>query len=274
MSIDQINLYIPENPNIFNIFDHKEYLSFENSDINCIDTTIIKKTQISDNKYIPGIFYTNEGYRGGYILSQKGKNYEVLFIRDEFGATICEVKFISITAHVFPKRKNQKELWIYTNPDIKAEGYIKVGESIDIGLGIGSGVNSTLGGIRTKYPIYNPLTFHNLHHRNTLIYASSFILQIIDEYLHNQTLSDEILNRANWLVNVVLIIDGHDTIPKDVFLEALTNFCLDYIILSPGTFIRQPINYIFDILRIDGVYHQKDLSVSYIPTDFDGVFYS
>lgn len=286
MNIDQVNIHTFQTSNIGDVCDSKQILIHERNDIDYVNDTINKIAQIPDQKYIPGIFHTNKGYRGGYIISRIGNTYEILFTRDEFGGLIHEIGFLPVTCQVFPIRKHQNQVWIYTHSDIKAEGYIKVGESINTGFGIGSGVNSIsdrraapssseINAKRklAKYPIYHPLTFHNLHHRNTLTYASSFISQLIDEYFRHKIISNEILEQARWLVNVVLIVDNHTAIPRNVFLEALTNFCLDYMMSSPGTLIRQPINYIFDVLGIDGVYSKGHLSVSYISTDFEGVDY-
>jgi predicted metallopeptidase len=190
---------------------------------------------------IPGVFRTKDGYRGGYIISRVTNTYKVLFTRDELGDIIHEIGYVQVKSHVIPKRLNSKEIQINTN----REGYIKAGESIDLGLGLGS---------KESVLIHNPLTFHNLLHQNILTYTSAFIMQLIDEYFSHGAFSEKIVDRAHWLINVVLLIDNFELISKDVFLEALTNFCLDYIILPPGTLIRQPINYIFDILDIDGVY--------------------
>jgi hypothetical protein len=210
------------------------------------------------------LFKTNNGYRGGYILSLLENKYKVLFTRDEFGNSIHTFDYISTSSYISPVRMNKKEVYIFSNSD--AKDYIKAGNNINDNLGLGSGIHSS-SGKDNKYPIYNPLTFHDINHRNTLIFASSFITQLIEGYFQDGKFSEQILDQAHWLVNVVLIIDDFEFIPKDVFLEAINNFCLDYIILSPGTLIRQPINYVFDILQIDGVYCKNDISVSYISPD-------
>lgn len=275
MSIDQVNVEAIDTTYVDNIVVYKNSID-DQIDIQNGSNTIYKNVSESDQKYFLTVFHTDQGYRGGYIINQTNKNYEVFFTRDEFGGLIQEFSTIPINHRIFPKRKNLGLVWIKTDPDIKATGYIKTRQNIDIGHGIGSGINSTIENNKrklAKYPIYQPLTFHNPHHRNTLTYASSFILELIDEYLKNGKISPEILEQARWLVNVVLIIDDYKLIPENAFLEALSNFCLDYLMLAPETLIRQPINYIFDILGIDGVYSKRHLSISYIPTYFDGITY-
>jgi hypothetical protein len=93
--------------------------------------------------------------------------------------------------------------------------------------------------------INNPLTIHNKHHHNSL--------NLINEHLSNKD-----LEKAHWLVNVVLFIDDYKHIPKDVFLEALTNYQLD---CTAGIAVREPIYYVFDILNIDGIYFKKESSL-------------
>jgi hypothetical protein len=281
MNIDQVDIHDIDLLDADNIIEHKQSLINDLKKSERIYDTISNVVSISksDLKYVPALFHTNQGYRGGYIISKHARNYEVLFTRDEFGCAIDEIAIVPDFLQVFPDRKNTNTVWIKTYANIKGKGYVKAGMNINIKNGMGSGVNSVRKNSVSrnrelaKYPIYYPLTFHNFHHRNTLTYASSFILQLINEYLRHGTISTEILEQAHWLINVVLTIDNYSVIPRDVFLEALMNFCLDYITLSPGSLIRQPINYVFDILTIDGVYSDGHLSVSYIPIDFDHVIY-
>ena len=248
MSIDQISLC-----------EHEKFKEIQEECIPAIG-----------NRFSPGIFHTNKGYRGGYILSQNKEKNKILFVRNEYGDIIYEIDDIPIKSHIHPVRKNKNKVWIYTNSDVKFEEYIIASAPIDIGFGLGSGVSSVSNvfskGLK-KYPIHKPLTLHNIHHRNALIYASAMILQLVNEYIHYVKFSDDLLEQACWLINVVIVIDNHQIISKELFREALTNFCLDYMLLSPGTLIRQPINYIFDILNVDGVYYQKGLSISYAKTN-------
>lgn len=239
----------------------------------------LSNLQIPDEKYLLTIFHTNQGYCGGYIISQDEDTYKVLLIRNEYGEQLYEISTISSTSQVFPVRKTLNTVFIRASSNISADGYIKAGEDISIGFGIGSGIinvhsfSSNYKKKLVKFPIYQPLTLHDLHHRNTLTYASSFILQFINQYIRNGEISTKLLEKACWLVNVVLLIDNYPIIDQNVFLEALTNFCLDYLTFSVGSLIRQPINYVLDILGIDGIYSKDYPSICYIPTDFKGVTY-
>ena len=169
--------------------------------------------------------------------------------------------------------KAPKTVWININPHIVARGYVTVGNLFDTinQNTLGSGIVACKKG--RKYPIYNSLTLRDENHLNILTYANSFILQLVDEYLESNLFSEEILNQIEQLLNLTFIADGFETISKEVLLEALSNFCLDYNTMSPGTLLRQPLNYVFDILNIDGIC-SKDLSISYIPTDYEGIEYS
>jgi hypothetical protein len=218
------------------------------------------------------IFHTQNGYRGGYIINQIQDFCEAVLIKDEFGNDSYDRVTLPLTAVVRPRRLNNKTIYIKINQP-RAKGYIRAGYNIEIGQGLGSGINSCQSKSNDKYPIYQPLTFHNEHHRNTLTSASSFIFQVIDDYLHGKTFSPQLVEQARWLVNVALLIDNYPPLNQAVFLEALTNFCWDYLCFSSGTLLRQPINYILDILQIDGVYQKGGLSISYIPTDFEGIHY-
>lgn len=171
-------------------------------------------------------------------------------------------------------QKMSQTVWININPNVSAQGYVTVGNFFNTinqsNCFLGSGIVSCEKGV--KYPIYNPLVLRDENHFNILNYANCLILQLVDEYLEANVFSDEILDQVHKLLCLVLTIDGFETIPKDVILEALNNFCLDYNTMSNGTLLRQPLNYIFDILSIDGIY-SKDYSISYIPIDYEGIEY-
>lgn len=173
---------------------------------------------------------------------------------------------------IIPSQKQPKIVWITIDPNITAQGYIVIGnlfKTID-SANLGSGIVSSKKGV--KYPIFNPLILKDENHLHILNYANSFILQLVDEYLESNIFSDEILDQVYKLLNHVLSIGEYSNIPKAIIIEALSNFCLDYNMLSNGTFLRQPLNYILDILNIDGI-HSKNYSISYIPTDYDFVKY-
>lgn len=233
-----------------------------------------------DPKLIPGLFHTDNGYCGGFVMCQQGNQYHIIITKDEFGSNTVIYTTIKKTDLVRPIRKKRGQIYINTCPSnnnqIVAEGYIKTGQMIDSGGSIGSGVPGTVKHTpkSVKYPIYTPLTLHNLHHHNTLMYASSFLIQIIDEYLKTNKVSSQLLEQATWLINVVLSIDDFPKLNKDVIFEALLNFCVDYTMFNSENLVRQPINYVFDILGIDGVTcPYQDLSISYIHTDFEGIMY-
>ena len=236
-------------------------------------------TQIPSWEFDKAVFLTIEGYREGYILSQNETLYNVYFYRNESGECIDNIGIIPIINRVTPKRLSS-EAYIFVNvrsdKQISGNGFIRSGYPIDVGYGIGSGLN---GGIversgTQKYPIYSPLTLHSVNHRKTLTRASQMIVSLLVEYLQFTTISNESLDRACWLINTVLYIDGFSKITSLAFLEALTDFVYDYSNLPTGTIIRQPINYILDIAGIDGIYSGTfSPSVSFIPTNYEGVVY-
>lgn len=234
-------------------------------DIQCFEDTLTQSTTVF-------IFYTEDGYKGGRIIKQDQDFLKVILIKDEFGNNIHQVVHLPITSIVKPHRFYTQAIYIPIK-ELTASGYIKAGCDIDISYGLGSGINSCQNKIDGKYPIYQPLTLHNKQHRNTLMMASFFILQVIQDYFHEKKFSLQLVEQARWLVNVVLLIDNYTPLNQLVFLEALSNFCWDYLNFDHGTFIRQPINYILDILRIDGIYEKGELSISYIPTNFEGINY-
>ena len=291
MSTDQLNIYTSETDIIVDCVSEYDSLHSEFKIKPSEELIFSAHKQVPDRYYISVLFHTNEGYRTGNIISyNNNKTCEVLFTRDEFGNLINDRTTIPLSSIVKPFRKNHGQVSIKVAPIIIAEGYVRAGQPIEIGCGIGSGVNSisvpsspskhkkkiTESRVSeyTLYPIYKPLTFHSLQQRSTLTYGSYFLLQLIDYYLKTGNILMEMLDQANWLINVVLFIDNHSLIPKNVMLEAIINFCFDYTNLSSGSFIRQPINYIFDIIGIDGVYSKSQQSISYISLDFEGVTYT
>jgi len=235
------------------------------------------------------LFRTDRGYKGGYIMTDRADSdsYQVLFTRDELGSEICEVVSVPKIARVVPTRKSKKTVWLYTFPDLSksghgevyAEAFIRAGNDIDIGEGFGSGVTGQSTPPRqqrhkfVKYPIYRPLTLHNEQHRETLSCASSFLSQAVDEYLGTGLVSDAILDQTCWLLNVVLYVDGQPNISKTALLEAIGHFCYDYRNLHSGTLLRQPLNYVLDIARVDGIWSKHSTCISFITTDFEGVIY-
>jgi hypothetical protein len=163
--------------------------------------------------------------------------------------------------------------WIYIHKLI-GEGFIYSGRIFDFPSTLGSGIiGSKEGKDNQKYPIYNPLFIHDYDHMDLLNHASSFIIQLVDDFLRTGTFSQDDLDRAHLLFNSSLYIDNRKIITKETLIEAILNFCYDYTEFPQGYRIRQPINYLFDIVGIDGIYSDY-YCISFIPADFEGVQYS
>lgn len=218
------------------------------------------------------LFQTDFGYRSGEILLDQSDKYKVILTRDEYGTEICETATLPKERRVFPKRISEKTVWIHLpKRTIQAEGFVQVGLSLDNFEIVGSGIVGTVRGSKDrKYPIYNPLTLHGDDHRELLNHAASFLMQVIDEHLKTGSISSLLLDQTSWLVNAVLYIDGHQLLTKACLLEAVLNFCFDYQEFPQGHLLKQPINYLFDIIGIDGIYSES-YCVSYVPPDFEGV---
>lgn len=242
--------------------------------------------QIPDHQRPPTLFCTENGYCGGKIL-QKYKNepyMKVLITRDEYGNNVCESCILPISAKVFPKRYVTHTVNLYTIPTkksgkITAYNYIKANGVIDTGDGLGAGVVGQYKPPKeqkckmTKYPIHSALTLHNSPHKEMLSNASSFISQMVDEYLQNGYISDPIVEQTCWLLNVVLYVDAHPLINNEVLRETISNFCYDYKHLPSGTLLCQPINYIYNAIAIDGIWSKFGACMSHIPTNFEGIQY-
>lgn len=233
------------------------------------------------------LFRTDRGYKGGHIMSDSWDTYQVLLTRDELGNEISENAIVPKDTLVLPQRDQRETVWFYTCPDLSksghgevyAEAFVRAGGDIDIGEGFGSGVTgSSVPSQRqrhrlVKYPIYQPLSLHDECHRETLSCASSFLSQVVDEYLSTNLVSGTILDQTCWLLNAVLYVDDHPRISRTVLLEAVRNFCYDYQNLPAGTLLRQPLNYALDAARVDGIWSKRSTCISFITTDFEGVIY-
>jgi hypothetical protein len=249
-------------------------LSFQNT---------LRSTQQVDDCW--SIFKTNNGYCGGEIIKKSSHKgfINVRLTHDKYGNHINNICVLPTDAEIHSKQKIKDTVYLYTCPlsqtnQLQAENYIHAQGPIDTKDGIGSGIIGKCNQKESlrkmvKYPIYNPLTLHNVSHKEILSNASAFISQIVDEYLENEKISAPILEQTCWLMNVVLYIDGHHLINSQLLQEAISYFCYDYIHLPKGTFIRQPINYIFDTITIDGIYSKFGFSMSHLPTDFKGIHY-
>lgn len=240
--------------------------------------------QISDYKHLSALFKTQSGYYGGEILERYAEetHITVLLTRDQYGNKIRETCVLPSNSIVIPKRRNANTVNLYTIPAkrsgrLTAYNYIQVGEPIDTQDGLGAGIVGQRKNKKelhmVKYPIHNALTLHNYLHKEMLSNASSFISQMVDEYLHCEQFSDPIVDQACWLLNTVLYIDAHALINNEVLKEALANFCYDYKHLPKGTALCQPINYIYNALSIDGIWSKTSICISHIPTDFKGIQY-
>ena len=223
------------------------------------------------------VFRTPHGYRGGIILSNDNNyNHKVLFIRDERGECISQEGTVPVNCKVVPQRKHREEVSVFTSgPPVHADGYVKAGEKLDFRKGLGSGVTGQH--IESKrasfnYPVYNPLSIHHSEQKKTLLNISSLLSETVRSILKNEQV-DYGLDNLHWLVNVVLFVDDHIRITKAALSQALMDFCTDYRTLPKGTIIRQPINYIFDVVKVDGIYSEFSSCVSFIPTNFDGIIY-
>lgn len=218
------------------------------------------------------LFQTDFGYRSGEILLDQLNEYEVILTRDEYGNEICETTVLPKERRVIPERISKKTVWIHLpQKEISAEGFVRVGEPLDTFPLVGSGIVGTIRGVKDqKYPIYNPLTLHGDDHRQLLNHATSFLMQIVDEYLKTGDISSPLLDQTSWLLNSVLYVDGHQLLTKACLLEAVLNFCFDYREFPQGYLLRQPINYLFDIIGIDGIYSDS-YCVSYVSPDFEGL---
>lgn len=244
--------------------------------------------KLPSREFDKAFFSTKNGFKEGYILSKKNHTYRVHFYRNENGDKINEIQTISTCYKIKPYRKNKDPIFIYIRKrldgQISGYGFVRSQHPIDVGYGIGSGLNGRVDDDflceEDKYPIYTPLTFHSMAHRKTLTRASQTFIDIVTEYLQFEFISEKSLDRACWLINVVLYVDGFPSITSNAILEALTNFICDYVNFAPNTILRQPINYIFDVVNIDGVCcdqlkrdYKNYSSISFIPTDFKGVVY-
>lgn len=249
----------------------------------CKSQTLRKpRNQVPDRHGFPTLFHTENGYCSGEILEKNEHHMTVLLTRDEYGNRIHETCILPVSAQVFPKRYITHTVNLYTIPIKKtgrltAYNYIKADGPIDTGDGLGAGVagkrKSSSGFKMAKYPIHNALTLHNPSHKEMLSNASSFISQMVDEYLQNGYISDPIVEQSCWLLNVVFYVDAHPLINGDVLREAIANFCYDYKNLPRGTLLCQPINYIYNATAIDGIWTKFCVCVSHIPTDFEGIQY-
>jgi len=231
---------------------------------------------IPDREQSFSIFKTGQGYFGGTIIEKSNNNklMSALLTRDEYGNLIEDICILPTDSEVVPKRLSQDTVYIKTNC-LKGKNYIHPGDVIDTKNGFGSGIvgkrkQSTSS---VEYPIYNSLTIHNHEHKKMLMNTSSFISQAVDECLRHDEISQPILDQTCWLINVVLYIDDHRLLNTQVVREAIVNFCTDYKKLPKHCFIRQPINYIFDIVSIDGILTKSGKSISHIQTDFQGIHY-
>lgn len=208
------------------------------------------------NDYIPGIFRTNKGYRDGYILGSDHDELQVLFTHDETGTQISECANVQVADLLEPWRINEGEVEIFIN-DSQVKGCVKAGCQIDVGLGYGSGV---IGKHKSgkPYPIFRPLTLHDEQHAVSLTYASTMLAEAIEKDLELETLKP-----IYWLINLILVIDGYPSISESVMEEAIRNFIFDYTSYPEGSDIPQPINYVLDVLRIDGVVTPTGVCVSF-----------
>lgn len=216
-----------------------------------------------------GLFQSQHGYRSGYILQTKSERYDVLIFRDEKGNEVHSFESFSRDDEVKPHRKFTSQIYIQTSKC--AKGYIRAGYPIQHKLG--SGLYQNKG--KREYPIYNPLTLHSCFHLDLLNRISEQTVSIINEYLNTNAIPEDILERILWLLNVSLYIDKHPAISREVFLQSILDFCLDYTSRNLGNFIEQPLNYILRPIGIDGIYSTfSKISISFIPTDFEGITYS
>lgn len=224
---------------------------------------------------------TATGYRGGEIIKDQGDGLRVMFTRDELGAKILEEGEVSVDSIVTPRKKTVEPLWLYTTPEkdgtLPGEGFVAAGMPFDQRLG--SGVTGVFDLHRrhrkgfVKYPIYSGLTILNREELSALVVAFSTLALIVEERLTGEEFSETLLDRVRWLMNLCLYLDGQEFITKETIKLAVDYFCSDYKEFPPGTVLRQPINYLFDSVGLDGVWSKVGSCMSFIPTDFEGVSY-
>jgi len=209
--------------------------------------------------YCPGIFKTKKGYRDGYIIGQNRYDYDVIFLHDEHGNQTVEKGKVKLNNLVETKRIHHQELFIYIPQHATIDGYVYARKDLKGSLGTGiRGFSHETKKCKDSYPIFRVLSLHNDLHNEYLIRASSLLCRSIME-----DLPITILDKIIWLINIVLMVDDYPRLSTEVIHEAIHNFVLDYTMRPEGSQLRHPINYILEILRIDGIWSER-ACVSYI----------
>ena len=241
---------------------HKILLSISDIDPRSIPQLSSTPDTCLSQDYCLGIFRTNKGYRDGLILDEIKDGYEVIFTHNEYGCSTYEPGKISFRDLVELSKWHDEAVEIYVSNNFAADGYIKANHGINVKSGYGSGVrgkSKKSKHYQKRYPIHNPLSLHDEQHERTLSYASELLAEAIDK-----DLPLTVLQQIFWMINVVLTIDGFPRLSNDVMQEAIRNFVHDYTQFPEGTQLRQPINYIFDILQIDGIWSKNKICISFV----------
>ena len=234
---------------------------------NDYDPRIIPWTGCSPNIYSfndlsPILFRTKKGYRDGYITNQIESEYQVIMLHDEHGVATQEFLNVPQSALVHSDHLQSECVSIYVSDPIDKKGYVSAGGPLKNVPFTGSGVYGSIRESRRRnqaFPIFNPLYIHDKQHLWTLQCASSLFMQAVEEDLP-VTILDQII----WLINVVLKVDNYPSLSPCVIKEAMSNFVSDYTNFPSGSILKHPINYVLEILRIDGILSEISACVSFV----------
>lgn len=108
----------------------------------------------------------------------------------------------------------------------------------------------------------NPYLLHETHQIGTLIKVANLLLDLCREYINYGVIDNSKYSRILNLINMCLYSSGWGEISNDFLDRAIEKFCVDYVAkIFP---LNQPINYLFEEIKIDGIYSIIEFSESSI----------
>lgn len=210
--------------------------------------------KFSDTTYI---FSTFEGYGEAQILSVTENGFKIKWIKHSQPLIQNTESILIKNQQIFPKKKNSK-VYITSNNLKDAYGYLHPGSFTQPSQGI-SGVPGKLISDKSVpiLPIYNPLTIHNKQHQLLLIKLNNLLFVSILDFLNLKSSGLNLLPDIVWNLNIILYVDGYPKLNLKVVESCLNNFLSDFTSFPLNNWIRSPLNYILDALKIDGLVYEN-----------------
>jgi len=204
---------------------------------------------------LPYLFQTEWGIYPGRILHQTEDFLQVeINILETSQNVIIHLPWTSL---IQPTRKRSDPVDLNIS-DISPEGYLKIGCSDSASAPMSGVVGKIVPEEGSTHRIEQPFSLHHSHHQSLVNKVHQLVQSMLEKYKSGQQFQENEISLLTDQLNMLLYVDDYPSLPKRVVQEALVYFLMDQTQFPEETWIRSPLNYLFDPVRIDGICFEEN----------------